>query len=214
MIRGILALFSQQAYKLPQQSLVLERECIKYSDYAISLFYIEREQSLHYCSVQVGPREWIVRRTGIVTDKMRRVFLTDDDNLACQCRLYDECHIACRHLIALCRDNVRFRHRMDRPCGDVWLNSKIVDCFKEFHVIMPSLEQEHAVVQNMFPDNIKMPKKVATRGRPRVKRIKTHGVRNKKKGNTSAGGGGPRCAVCRQAGHTRTTCPARKEFAI
>ena len=141
-IRAILTLFSQQAYKLRQQSMVLERERIKYSDYAISILHIEKEQSLNYSSVQVGPREWDVRRTGILTDKVRSVLLTDDDNLACQCRLYAECEIACRHLITVCRGNRRFSHRMDKPCGDVWLNSKFVDCFKTFHVVMPSTEQE------------------------------------------------------------------------
>jgi hypothetical protein len=115
-----------------------------------------------------------VRRNCIVTDKIRHVILTENDKLECECRLGEECEVACRHIIALCRDNTRFCHRIDRPCGDVWLNSTFVDCFKDFHVVMPSSDQENTAEHTIFPDNIKMPKKVPTRGRPRVKHIKTH----------------------------------------
>jgi hypothetical protein len=99
--------------------------------------------------------------------------------------------------------------------GDVLLNSNFVDCFKEFHVIMSSSEQENAVLLHILPDNIKMPKKVPVRERARVKRIKTYGVRNRNnlKVKTTAGRGRLQCTVCRQTGHNQTTCPARKEFA-
>jgi hypothetical protein len=209
-------LFSKQAVTLRGQTVLLERDRIKYSDYALSLLCVQKEQSVHYTSAQVGPKEWLVRRTGIVTDKIRHVSLLDQGSLTCDCMMYAECEVACRHVIAVCRDNTRLRDQLANVCGKQWLNSLYIDCFKNFHVIMPSAEQERAVGQTIFPEHIKMPPKKSTRGRPRVKRIKTRGPRLPKNHNRNGHHDGRRtlCTVCRKAGHTRPMCPVRREFVI
>jgi hypothetical protein len=134
--------------------------------------------------------------------------------LACDCMLCAECEVACRHLIAVCRDNTQFRDHIAKLCGKQWLNSLYNDCFKTNHVLMPSAQQELAVEQTLFPENIKMPPKIPTRGRPRVKHIKTHAPRLPKNNNNTVHGRRPLCTVFRQTCHTLPMCPARREFMI
>jgi hypothetical protein len=158
----MLNLFSKQAATMRRHSATLDRERIKYCDYALSMLCVQKEQRLYYTFAQVGPKEWLVRRKGIVTDKIRHVYLLDQGNLACDCMLlacdcmlYAECEVACRHLIAVCRDNTRFRDRLAKLCCKQWLNSLYIDSFKNFRVIMPSAEQELGVEQTLFPEKSK-----------------------------------------------------------
>ncbi len=74
MIQAMLTLFSKQAATMCGHSAMLKRELIKYSDYALSILCVQKEQSLHHTSAQVG---WLVRRKIIVTDKIRHVYLLD-----------------------------------------------------------------------------------------------------------------------------------------
>jgi hypothetical protein len=208
MIHGLMTMFAKQSKDLQAEAAKLHKDGIKYSDYALTIVNRETIEAEHYSAVQVGPREWAVRRMGIVTDKVRHVTYTAEAGLVCPCQLYAECAIACRHMRTVSRVTRALYHLLDTPCGDLWQNSRFVQCFRDFEVRMPTAEDTRSTVLVDFPANIGLPPTIKTRGRPRVKRIKQHGPRR----NVSTPG--IKCGLCGVAGHVRATCPVRLRYKV
>jgi hypothetical protein len=71
----------------------------------------------------------------------------------------------------------------------VWLNSKFIDAFKDFQVIMPSETEISQVSGEMFPGPINMPRKVKARSRPKVKCFKKNDRQFKSKLQERTGNG-------------------------
>jgi hypothetical protein len=213
MVRGLMEMMADQSRTLRHEAARIEREGIKYSDYAISLIHQETEQAEHYAAVMIGAREWVVRRKGLVTDKVRHVTFSQPAGLQCACQLRAECAVACRHIIAVCRVTPTLRHLVvDSPCSDLWLNSRFVEAFRDFHVRMPTSAEENSTVISGYPENIGLPLQIKPRGRPRVKRINIWGARRAKAG--SGGCVARKCGVCSKAGHMRSKCPVRLQFKV
>ena len=108
MIHGILQMFSDRAKVLRDQAAQLQLDGVVYSDYALSVFHREDVESASYACVLVGVNEWVVRRLGIVTDKVRHVHARPDFQLDCECLHWEECGIACRHMLCVAKQDKRF----------------------------------------------------------------------------------------------------------
>jgi hypothetical protein len=131
---------------------------------------IEEVEADSYAAVKVGVREWLVRRVGIITDKVRTV-TSDSGNLHCSCLHFEECGIICRHMHCVARQDARFDSILTKPCINLWENINFINAFKDFEVLMPSLEIR-ATSGEMFPGPLGIPKRAAQRGGPKVKRFK------------------------------------------
>ncbi len=153
----------------------LQCEDIEYSDYAQSVFHREDIESESYACVRVGVNEWVVRRVGIITDKVRHVKADCESHLNCECLLKEECGIACRHMLCVAKAEKRFNQILAKPCDELWRNAIFTDTFKTFEVLMPSESEIYACSGELFPGPSLVPKKVKQRGRPRVKRFKSAG---------------------------------------
>jgi hypothetical protein len=81
---------------------------------------------------------------------------------------------------------------------------------------MPSHDEICATSGDMFPGPFGIPKRVAQRGRPRVKRFKmghTFRFKRKMRGQASQAAG-RQCSVCLRLGHNKTACPVRNRFKL
>ena len=218
MIHGILQLFCDRATRLREEAAKLQLEDVEYSDYALSVFHREDIESDSYACVRVGVNEWVVRRVGIITDKVRHVRADCEFDLHCECFLKEECGIACRHMLCVAKADKRFEETLARPCDKLWRNALFIDTFQAFQVLMPSESEIYACSGELFPGPFLVPKKVKQRGRPRVKRIKSAGEQFKKKMRNRTGGGVPdkrrQCSLCRAVGHCKTVCPVRERFKL
>ena len=218
MIHGILQLFCDRAIRLREQAAKLQMEGVEYSDYALSVFHREDVESESYACVRVGVNEWVVRRTGIITDKVRHVKADDEFDLHCECLLREECGIACRHCLCVAKADKRFEQILAKPCDKLWRNAIFVDTFQAFQVLMPSESEIYSCSDELFPGPFLVPKKVKQRGRPRVKRIKTAGEQFKRKMRKRTGEGvldkRRQCSLCRGVGHYKTECPVRARFKL
>jgi len=150
---------------------------------------------------------------------VRHVKATPMFQLTCECLLSEETGIICRHIIRVAKSDHRFAHVLSYPCDDIWLNSRFIDCFKDFQVVMPSTVEVDQCSGDMFPGTFKIPKHVAQRGRPRTKRLKGFGEQQFKRKMRHLTGTGDRdtrqqCSVCRTVGHRKNVCPLRAEFKL
>jgi hypothetical protein len=217
LVRGLMELFSKQAMTLYGEAAVVRDSAAQYSDYALGIWSLENKESANYRVAQVGPREWAVVRM-IVTDKVRHVKLDANGRAECECKLYDETEVMCRHIMAVARSGEygKLSHLASNPFGAIWHNSLFVEAFETFTVLMPSPDEISACTGEGFPKPIYMPAKVKSRGRPRVKRINRKQVLLKKKMRRVAGlaedGMFRHCSVCYDVGHSKTTCPVRGRF--
>ena len=214
MIKGLLELFAERSILIGKQVEQLQKDQILYSNYAIQRWHKEHIESENYRVCQVGSREWSVIRKGIVTDKVRRVTVKNDGTLECECLLQEEAGLMCRHIQALCCNVPRFAHLLETPMADVWLNSKFIDAFKNFEVIMPSETEVNMVSGDMFRGPLNMPRKVKGRGRPKVKRFKRGEWKKKMRERTGNGATDRRkqCSCCYGVGHIISRCPVRAQF--
>jgi len=215
MVKGLLEIMSEQSQLLRSQVETVKAASVLYSDYALGIWSQENMESGNYNVAQVGPAEWCVRRM-IITDKDRHVRLGVDGRAVCECNLYQECEVMCRHIMAVSRSGARWAHISAKPFGDIWHNSLFVTAFENFAVIMPSPDEITVCDGALYPNPLYMPAVVRGRGRPRVKRIKRKVMRLRKKMKVAAGGDvherARHCSVCSAVGHTRTTCPVRDKF--
>ncbi len=217
MVQGLLELFNRQATKLRSMAEELTSTGIQYSDYALGIWSGEHMESGNYRVAQVGCREWCVVRTMLITDKVRHVRLDAAGNPICDCGLYAECEVMCRHIMAVSSSSDRWAHIAAKPFGTTWLNSAFIAAFTDFDVIVPSPDEITACTPStMFPGTFTMPRKVRGRGRPRVKRIKRVVLMRKNKMRKHAGlvegDKGRHCLVCWHIGHSKNTCPVRARF--
>ncbi len=109
--------------------------------------------------------------------------------MVCECLLQGESGFMCRHMQALCSNVKRLSHLLQKPMSGVWLNSKFIDAFKDFQVIMPSETEISQVSGEMFPGPINMPRKVKARSRPKVKCFKKNDRQFKSKLQERTGNG-------------------------
>ena len=217
MIHGILQMFCDRSNLLREQAHKLELECIEYSDYALSVFNKEDVESASNACVRVGVTEWVVRRMGIVTDKARHVKANGAD-LECECMHWEECGIACRHMMCVAKADKRFTGLLAKPCDQLWRNSIFIDTFKAFQVLMPSESEIYECSGDMFPGPYLIPKRVPQRGRPRVKRFRGAGEQFKRKMRKVTGDGvhdkRRQCSLCKAVGHYKSHCPVRERFKV
>jgi hypothetical protein len=217
MVKGLLEIFSEQSQELRTEAERIKLGSIIYSDYALGIWSLENMDSTNYRVAQVGPVEWCVKRM-ILTDKDRHVRLGPDGLAHCDCNLYAETEVICRHIMAVAKSSTkgRWAHLSANPFGDIWLNSRFVEAFEHFAVIMPSPDEIAACAGTMYPNPLYMPAVVRGRGRPRVKRIKRKIVRLRKKMRVLAGVDVDErvrhCSVCFTVGHSKKTCPVREKF--
>ena len=195
----------------------LSRDNIKYSDYALSVLSIEETEadSESYAAVKVGVSEWIVRRVGIITDKVHTV-TSDSGELKCSCLHFEECGIICRHMHCVTRQDARFDSILTKQCINLWENINFINVFNDFEVLMPSLDEICATSGEMFPGPFGIPKRVAQRGRPKVKQFKmgqTFQFKRKLRGQASQAVG-RQCSVCLSVGHNKAACPVSNRFKI
>ena len=218
MIEGILQLFCDRATRLREQAAKLEADDIEYSDYALSVFHREDIESESYACVKVGVNEWVVRRVGIITDKVRHVQADCEFHLKCECLLDQECGIACRHMLCVAKSDKRFNQILVNPCDQLWRNAIFIDTFRTFEVLMPSATEIFVCPGDLFPGPFLVPKKVKQRGRPRVKRFKSAGEQFKRKMRKRTAEGGldkrRQCSLCRAVGHFKKECPVRQRFKL
>jgi len=215
LLHGLLQLFCSKSIELRNHAEKLARDNIKYPDYALPVFSIQETEADSYAAVKVGVREWIVRRVGIITDKARTV-TADSEGLKCSCLHFEECGIICRHIHCVARQDARFCDILTKPCIKLWENSNFINVFEHFEVLMPSHDEICATSGDMFPGPFGIPKRVAQRGRPRVKRFKmghTFQFKRKMRGQASQAAG-RQCSVCLRLGHNKTACPVRNRFKL
>ncbi len=84
------------------RAAVVRDSAVQNSDYALGIWSLENKESANCRVAQVGPREWAVVRM-IVTDKVRHVKLDANGRAECECKLYDETEVMCRHIMAVAR---------------------------------------------------------------------------------------------------------------
>ena len=222
LVRGLLQLFNKQALVLSARAEEVKTSKVKYSDYVLGIWSRENMESGHYRVAQVGQQEWTVIRITVLlpTDKVRHVKVDADGVARCECNLYAECEVICRHIIAVSNSGYsgKWKHLAADPIGGKWLNSLFVHSFSNFNVSMPSQDEIMTTSGDMYPTPLKMPAKVRGRGRPRVKRIKRMVQIRKNKMRLQAGLAGDtpsrHCSVCMAIGHVKTTCPVRAHFSM
>ena len=138
--------------------------------------------------------------------------------MECECLMWRECEIMCRHSICVAKQDKRFASLLESPCSACWHNAKFTDVFKDFEVIMPSDLELHACTGEQYPGPYEMPDRVAQRGRPRKLRRKSKGEQFRRLQRARTGDGiedkRRQCTVCRSVGHTKAKCPLKARYTM
>jgi MULE transposase domain len=220
MIRGILEMFCEQGRQMRETSEKVQFDEILYSDYALSIWCEENFESRYYSAVRVGPKEFAVRRTGIITDVVRHVSINvidGEEHAICECNKQARDEVMCRHGMAVASSGTKgeFKHLCKNAIGKVWLNSTFIEAFSGISLVMPSPEEIHKCDGSMFPNPLLMPAKTKkTRGRPQKNR-QTRMPSLKRKIRKLLGIGKDtrtiHCTVCGEVGHNVKACPVRRQ---